>query len=55
MTDEEKYLEVLKALGEVLAKQNSDLYYKDVQIENLKNKITQAEAEGSGEQKCKTK
>lgn len=56
MTDEQKYLEVLKALGEIIAKQQSDLYFKDIQIDNLQKQLEKAEAEAAGVQsKCETK
>lgn len=55
MTDEQKYLEVLKALGEIIANRNTDLLFKEMTIERLENRIKIAEAEVAGVQECKTK
>lgn len=45
MTDEQKYAEVLKELGEVLADHNATISCQKWQIDQLKEKLAAAEAE----------
>lgn len=51
MTDEQKMLELLKALAEVIAEKNNTIWLKDMQIERLKAELSKAEQEQSTEAK----
>lgn len=43
MTDEQKYMQLLKELGEVLLEKNNTIKMKDYQIEALTNRLSDAE------------
>lgn len=43
MTEEQKYSEVLKALGELLAENNRTIRLANYEIDNLKAKLEEAE------------
>lgn len=45
MTNEEKYLELLKALAELIAEKNDALYMAEITINNLKHKLDLAEGQ----------
>lgn len=45
MTNEQKYAEVLKALGEVIADKDITISCKDYRIKELEQKLAAAEAE----------
>ena len=56
MTTEQKYLEVLKALGELIAKKDDEIIYLQYQVETLKRQLDEAKKEMSEETtECKTK
>lgn len=43
MTDEQKYMELMKALGELLAKNNTAITLANYEIRTLKEKLADAE------------
>lgn len=45
MTDERKFIELLKEMGELLMQKNNYLNMKEFQIERLESKLTAAEKE----------
>ena len=56
MTTEQKYLEVLKALGELIAKKDDEIICLKYQVEKLEKQLKQAETKSSEETaECKTK
>lgn len=44
MTDKEKYMELLKALGELLHENNNTISYANYKIKSLEEKLAEAEA-----------
>ena len=45
MTDEQKYSEVLKELGELLSQKNTKIFLQQCEIESLREKLAEAEKE----------
>lgn len=45
MTDDQKYAEIMKELGELLMQKNNHIQMKDFQVERLQTKLSAAEKE----------
>lgn len=44
---EQNIMNILDAVGELLGEKNDKLYYKDLEIESLKNKVEKLESENT--------
>lgn len=44
MSDEQKYMELLKAIGQLLAENNRTIWLANYEITSLKEKLAEAEA-----------
>lgn len=45
MTEEQKYIELLKELGRVINEKNNDIVIKNYEIQSLRNRLSDAENE----------
>lgn len=43
MTDEQKYMQLLKAIAELIASKETSIKMKDYELYNLKNRLSDAE------------
>lgn len=49
MTENEKYTSLLAELGEVIKSKNDKIYFQNLEIANLKQKIQELEAKTEGD------